>query len=385
MNITIKKRTTNFQPYRLTQARLAKGWTIVDLARQVDLTRQAIYSFEKGESNPSYETLKDLAKSLDAKESFFCLQIDPDGIKKESAFNFRSLKSTYSKNRDSAKTYLELFAELCHSLQKNYVTFPQTKLPEFDIGDFEKLTFDEIEEYASQTRNHFGLGNGPISNLTLLLENHGVHVGYLPLPEKIEGVSVWFNRRPYVLVNSRAYACRARLDLAHELGHLVLHRSVSQEDLEDKKLLDLIEKQAFYFGMAFLVPEKPLAQEFYSMDINALIDLKKRWGTAMQALVMRLSDLDMIGDSQKRYFFQRMQIDGMRKKEPLDDVIQREESITIKRVIELLDANEILSANDCLEEISLPGGLERALANLPDDFFKPKIQQNNVVKLRIAN
>jgi hypothetical protein len=50
-----------------------------------------------------------------------------------------------------------------------------------------------------------------------------------------------------------------------------------------------------------------------------------------------------------------------------------------------LDSKGILSASGFLEEISFPGGLEKKLANLTDDFFNPKIQQDKVVKLRIAN
>jgi len=377
-----KKQASNFQPQRLSQARMAKGWSMVDLARQVGLTRQAISSFEKGESNPAYSTLRDLSKSLDVKETFFFLPFyNETELKNESAINFRTLKSAYSKELDQTREYLKLFAEICEYLQEKYIEFKPLKLPNFDIDDFENINIDDIQSYAEKTRRFFGLGDGPISDLTLLLENHGVFVGYLPLPQKIEGVSAWFKKRPYALINSKAYACRARLDLAHELGHLILHRSLAQEDLEDKKILDLVEKQAFNFGMAFLVPEKSIAQEFYGLDINAMQDLKKRWGVSMQAFAMWLNAINLIGDRQKTNFFQKLSACDMRRKEPLDGVMLPERSRAMKRIIELLDSSGTILANDFLTELPYPEYLIKPISNLPDEFFSYKIKENNVVQL----
>jgi Zn-dependent peptidase ImmA (M78 family)/DNA-binding XRE family transcriptional regulator len=362
---------------------MAKGWSMVDLARQIEVSRQAISSFEKGEKNPSYETMREMAKVLDVKDNFFFLPDNEWGLKKESAINFRTLKSAFAKEIDQAKVYLNWFAELCYLLESDYVEFQPVKLPKFDIDDFETLTEEAIEYYAEQTRRFFGLGDGPISDLTLLLENNGVFIGYLPLPQKIDGISFWINKRPYVLINRGAYACRARFDLAHELGHLVLHTSLAQEDLDKKEILDLVEKQANLFSSAFLVPEKAIAQEFYSTDLNALKDLKKRWGVSMQALVMRLHSIDLVSDSQKRYFFQKIATMGYRKKEPLDDVMVKEESRTIKRIIELLNSKSVLLASEFLTKFSFP--IAKALSGLPDDFFIAKERENNVVKLRLAN
>lgn len=383
INNNLRNRTVNFQASRLTQARIAKGWSMVDLARQIEVSRQAISSFEKGEKKPSYETTREMAKVLDVKETFFFLSDNEGSLKKESAINFRTLKSTFAKEIDQAKVYLNWFAELCYLLESNYVEFQPVKLPKFDIDDFETLTDDAIEYYAEQTRRFFGLGDGPISDLTLLLENHGVFIGYLSLPQKIDGISLWVNKRPYVLINRGAYACRARFDLAHELGHLILHTSLAQEDLHRKEILDLVEHQANLFGNAFLVPENAIAQEFYSADLNALKDLKKRWGVSMQALVMRLYGIGLMSDSQRRYFFQKIAMMKIKKKEPLDDEIVKEESRTIKKIIELLNSKSVLLANDFLTKFAFP--ITKALSGLPDSFFMPKEHENNVIKLRLAN
>lgn len=378
----LRNRTANFQPNRLTQARKAKGWSMVDLARQIDVTREAVSSFEKGKKKPSYETMRNLAKALDVRETFFTMHGDGVILRQDSAINFRTLKSAYSKEIDKTKVYLEWLAELCGLLEHDYVELQPTKLPKFDIEDFEKLTDDDIEYYAEQTRRFFGLGDGPISDLTLLMENNGIFVGYLPLPPKIDGISAWINKRPYVLINRSAYACRARYDLAHELGHLILHTSLAQEDLEQKEILDLVEKQANYFAGAFLIPEKSITQEFYSTEINALKDLKRRWGVSMQAIMMRLFNIELVSESQKRYFFQKIATMGIRKKEPLDGEIKKEESRTIRKIIELLNDKEVLFASDFLAKFSFP--IVRELSGLADDFFITKQRESNIVKLRFG-
>lgn len=354
---------------------------MVDLARMIGVSRQAISSFEKGEKYPAYETMREMIRVLDVNDTYFFLRSNESNLKNESAINFRTLRSTNSRELDQSKVYLDWFSEICYLLAADYVEFQSLNFPRFDIDDFENLTEDDIDDYAEKTRRFFGLGDGPISNLTLLLENHGIFVGYLPLPQKVDGISVWINKRPYILINRSAYSCRARFDLAHELGHLVLHQSLAQEDLDKKEILDIVEKQANHFAGSFLVPEKAIAKEFYSIDLNAIKDLKKRWGVSMQALIMILFRIELISESQKKYFFQKISSMGFRKKEPLDDIIKKEESITIKRIIELLNSKKILLANELLSKLSFP--ILKELSGLQDDFFIEKEIERNVIKFKL--
>ena len=38
------------------------------------------------------------------------------------------------------------------------------------------------------------------------------------------------------------------------LGHLIMHRTVENDYLEDKKIFDIVESQADYFASCFLMP-----------------------------------------------------------------------------------------------------------------------------------
>lgn len=61
----------SFNPRRLEEAREAKGLTMAELARVLNISRQAISSFEKGLKSPSADTLSAIAKVLGFPERFF--------------------------------------------------------------------------------------------------------------------------------------------------------------------------------------------------------------------------------------------------------------------------------------------------------------------------
>jgi hypothetical protein len=60
---------------------------------------------------------------------------------------------------------------------RSFVDLPALDFPPVDVlEDPNYLTPDRIEEIATATRRHWNLGDGPISNLVMLLENKGVIV-----------------------------------------------------------------------------------------------------------------------------------------------------------------------------------------------------------------
>jgi hypothetical protein len=68
------------------------------------------------------------------------------------------------------------------------------------------------------------LGNGPIDDITVLIENSGVIVATVDgVDEKVDAFSM-SRKRPVIIRNSsKESPCRYRFDLAHELGHLLMH------------------------------------------------------------------------------------------------------------------------------------------------------------------
>ena len=60
-----------FNGDRLKSARIYRGKTISQIAEEIDVTKQAISQFEKGKSNPGFETLIKLTQNLGFPKEYF--------------------------------------------------------------------------------------------------------------------------------------------------------------------------------------------------------------------------------------------------------------------------------------------------------------------------
>lgn len=341
-----------FYPERLSEARKSKGLNMTDLANLVGVTRQAISAFERGVDSPTHETLLRLSSVLSIPREFFTLAPD-EGSKVKGPIFFRSQITTKKKDREISSVKTNWLTS-AYNVLSQYLEFPEVKLPDFGIGDFESLTPEDIEGIANQTRQYFGIGLGPISDLTKLLENHGIPIVSIDVASRIGAFSyATDDDRAFMVVERNSSAVRERFSLAHELGHLVMHKTLNQNFLEDKPLFKRVEEQANNFAGAFLMPAETFSREFYSPSISSLISMKKRWKVSISAMTMRAHSLGLITDNQKVYVFRQLAKNG-KHREPLDDVIRKEESSFLRRAISLLEENRILSRPELKERLQIP-------------------------------
>src|SRR5690606_38887686 len=108
-----------------------------------------------------------------------------------------------------------------------------------------ELDMEAIEQIASRLRKHWGMGMGPIPNMTKLLESKGVFI--LPIADafhQVDAYSAWPGARPTIMLSFYKSASRARFDAAHELGHLIMHEDTFPADTS-------VESQADRFASAF--------------------------------------------------------------------------------------------------------------------------------------
>ena len=357
-----------FSGERLREAREFRGLTLGETAVLVGVTRQAISLFENNRKAPGAETLGQLSRALEFPVAFFLR--DNEAPERDGPLNFRKLSSATKRERAKAGVYEHWLAEAADGLLSR-VDLPPADLPDFSDLEFESLTREDLEDLAEKTRRHWGLGDGPISNLTLLLENHGVLVVRVPLAARLDGLSAWRGPQPIVMVNSEASWARGRLDIAHELAHLLLHRSVTEEDLLVAERHKLIESQAFYLGMAILFPRISFVREFYSTAMPALTDLKRRWGVSIQALVTRAYHLRLISENQRMYIFRQMSIGKMRTVEPLDKEIAAERPSLLRKILKFLSESGIENPRTLAERMSLPLVELARLMEMPVGDFEP--------------
>ncbi|MGB1005861.1 MAG: ImmA/IrrE family metallo-endopeptidase, partial [Thalassobaculaceae bacterium] len=153
-------------------------------------------------------------------------------------------------------------------------------------------SIEDAETLASEVRDSWELGSDPIPNLTELLEEHGVKVLMLELPDRVSGLTCLVERRdgdpvPVVVVNSRHGVERRRLTLAHELAHRIL-------DADGK----IVEKAATRFAGAFLMPRGHVPQKIGNsrkwLGVPEIVATKRLYRVSAAALVVRLRDLDIL-------------------------------------------------------------------------------------------
>jgi Zn-dependent peptidase ImmA (M78 family) len=269
---------------------------------------------------------------------------------------------------------------------KRFIHFPAVKFPDFGLpADPTKITSDQIEQLASEVRRAWNLGDGPISNVTWLLENNGAVVARHRLDaDKLDAFSEWdaAEGRSYVILGAdKCSAARSRYDAGHELGHMVLHRSVPKMDFAKGELFKLMEDQAHRFTGAFLLPERAFSEDFYSPSLDALAALKPKWKVSIAFMVKRSRNLGLISDEQERRLFINRSRRGWRQREPLDDTLEPELPRFVRRSIELLIDKGVVARHDIPFQLALtPGDIEE-LAGLRPGYLTESDDPSAVLKL----
>ena len=326
---------------RLKEVREARKMTQEELSRRIGITRASISAFEKGLKFPSIQTVDQLSKELKIPMAY--LQNErPLRSNRSGPLSYRK-KSRTSQAVQNQMSRFEEWLEDIYSVYSNYIDFPEVNFLPADPVDYENLSDDDIEKIAGELRIQWGMGIGPIENLTDFIEANGIVVGRAFLVSDVEAVSVWHSHRPYILVNKTINSCaRIRMSLAHELGHLVLHRLVNEEDYDNNEKHILMENQATLFAGCFLFPRRSFCNEFHTIRTDALFILKKRWKVSMGAIVMRAKNLDLITENNVTAFYKQLSARGYsRKKEPLDDKIPIEPIKLFSEAMQLLTENRI--------------------------------------------
>lgn len=301
-------------PERIKEAREAAGFTLEGFADALGKTRQAVAQFETGQASPSGETLSHIVSLTNQPLSFFVAV--PARIGGIGTIFWRSLKRMEQHRRKQIARRLQWAADIA-TLADEFIELPPVDLPHLDF-DPERADDTKIEEVAETLREYWGLGVGPIHNLDTILESKGV----ILVREKVncsdmDAVSCWIGGRPFVLLSADVLGGpRDKFNLAHELGHMVLHSTIEVTE----KNLAAVERQANRFASAFLMPSTAFSKEVFGTSIEFFKGLKKRWGVAIAAMAYRCKDLNIITDNQFSYIFRQMNVLKIRNPEPFDNV-----------------------------------------------------------------
>jgi hypothetical protein len=385
-----------FRGERLKSARLFRGMTLTELADATGISKQSLSLYENNGNKPEYDRVFILSRALDFPREYF-LQEDKCKTETEVTY-FRSLTSATKMSRTSQSIKLEYVAKMYEVLEK-YLDFPLLNLPSVDFvenddefnDDAEDKMLDEVETIALLVRDKWGVVEGPLKNLQFVLEKNGIIVtGFDTSDVKIDAFSqrtILDNREVYFIAVSQGTApeCRIRFDMAHELGHILLHPWSESLDLIEKDEFKRREKQANMFASALLLPKKTFLQDVsaYPTDLQYYQFLKKKWNCSIQSMIYRSHQLKAITDNQYQYMMRQVSKNGWRQKEPGDVPYFINENIFQGAIDLLINEAKVLTAASLLRSFEqygvtlYPGDIEELLhlreGTLTVEEEKPKI------------
>ncbi|NQD87760.1 ImmA/IrrE family metallo-endopeptidase [Paenarthrobacter sp. CM16] len=170
------------------------------------------------------------------------------------------------------------------------------------------------EEAAQELRLLWGLGLDPMPNLIRLAESKGVRVLSLPGgTADVDAFSIWEDGRPFIFLSTRKSAERSRFDVAHELGHLVLHGSL--DDCVGNEYD--AEKEADRFASELLMPRLFLRSNIGAeASLASALRLKEQLGVSAMAAVYALNRAGRLSDWSYRQACVELSRRGYRSGEP---------------------------------------------------------------------
>jgi Zn-dependent peptidase ImmA (M78 family)/DNA-binding XRE family transcriptional regulator len=288
-------------PSRITRARLRAGLGKAQLAERLGTTARTITNYES--TGAPERAAAALAEALDCPPAFLFQGVTEP--LEESRVFFRARRRSSAAQKHMATSAGRTGVELYQVITQHF-DLPELSLPEFNGMD--------PESAAQRLRVEWALGLNPIPNSVRLAESKGIRV--LSLPEatsNVDAFSIWEDRRPFIFLSTLKSVERSRFDLAHEIGHLVLHAGLDtcSENENDA------EKEADRFASEFLMPSLLLKSKVgRDASVATVMKIKEFLGVSAMAAAYALHRANRMSDWSYRQACIELARRGYRSGEP---------------------------------------------------------------------
>ena len=296
-----------FNGARLTLARSFHQFTLKRLAETVSVSLATIGHYERGfRRRPAADFVAALAQALNVRPTFFFAPLTD--VWRESECSFRRRAATPEGVKRRARAHGTLIGLVIHELARCGV-----RLPTYNFPDAAGATSAEaIESAAGLCRQRWGLGQGPISHIGRVAEHNGaILIRHLTHADKIDAFARRSDFGVIVLNMARTSTSRWIFDVAHEIGHFVLHGGIETGSRAT-------EAQANCFASCLLLPRRTFTREFRSSRFSwsHVFSLKRRWRVSAAAIIRRAYDIGLLDAITYRRCYQHMSTRGWLKAEP---------------------------------------------------------------------
>jgi len=283
------------------------GITLNELARQQHIAPHTMEKATRGEPSLTFNQLEKVAKFFNRGILFF-LEKTPAREEQVYSPQFRTLSSQKANLTPNLKNIIQRFEKQ----RETYIGLLE------DIGeqpgsgwepvDMPQPSQSNIKGVAAFVRLWLGVGSRcSFDELRSAVESKGILVfvsnGYqgqwkIAKENPVRGFSMYYPEFPIIVIKKLDAKVAQTFTLAHELGHLLLHRE-SMIDVEDDFYSHQgRERDANAFAGNLLVPDAfvdDIDWQHFPLDTvnayeNYLKSYSKQWGVSVEAILRRLMD-----------------------------------------------------------------------------------------------
>lgn len=291
---------------RIKIARKGAQMSLRDLASSVGVSPMAISKYERDMDMPSSEILIRLAKSLGVTLDYL---LRPTSVSiSQPAYRCRVSRFKV-KEREAIGAKIQGWLERYFAVEELFLNeYPH----QFNFPNINRKikVLDDVEKLSKELREEWGLRANPIESMVQLLEDKGIKIGLFDASDGFDACTFWVNDNvPVIATKNNVSGDRQRMNLAHELGHL---------------MMDLInidgEKAAKRFAGAFLAPADAVIYELghqrNKLDMLELNELKHKYGLSMMGWIHRAFQLNIINELEYTRLIRMFRQKGWDKEEP---------------------------------------------------------------------
>jgi Zn-dependent peptidase ImmA (M78 family)/transcriptional regulator with XRE-family HTH domain len=310
---------------RIKHARVYAGLSQEQLAEMAGVSQTTISMVERGKA-ASPETVAAIAATTGFSIDFLTRDAPLPDLP-EGSLRYRKRASTTVRDDERFRGHVRQTIEFAGDLRRG-LKLPPVRIEPITV---EHLAGDDIELIANETRERMDVGPlDPIPNVIRGAERAGILViGSSEQLDGHDGASYWPDYptgQPVVCFTRGMVGDRQRFTVAHEIGHLRLHKM--RPAIPTKEA----EAEAHRFAGALLFPAAAARSELTNPTLQDLVRAKGRWGISIRATVRRCLDLGIINPDRRLSFEKQIAARGWTKVEPV--LVNEERPQMLQKMVE---------------------------------------------------
>lgn len=293
---------------RLRIARLAVNLSTREVVSRlpgtVAVSHATLANYECGKTQPKLDTLAALAEMYHRPMSWF---ISPGP--QLSGVCYRNLVSRFGVREQ------ERFEAEVHKRVEAYIRLEER------LSARRRPRFGELpgpatnpQQLAEWVRKQSSLDKEqPVPSVIDLLDRFGVFALELVAPVAVDGLAAMYGHNHVVVLNSTVSSDRARMNAAHELGHILYQDCAIPAEKRSHRSQ---EERAMAFASHLLIPSSVLRTAFKGRSMVRLVSYKERYGVSLAAMIYRAEREDIIPNSLAKTLWVEFSKRGWRRHEP---------------------------------------------------------------------